>query len=128
MGSANPGIVAASPSVTFDLKGFRLKVTVQYFRITSNDRRNDRVIGVHFHTDFGQPVCNFAPKLVTDGRQIDSADVDRYTVGKGTVQATYRCGERIIDDAVKESVGHNRKLCFQMNNAIQHQDEGALSA
>lgn len=67
MGSANPGIVAASPSVPFDLKGFRLELTVQYFRITSNDRPNDRVIGVHDHTDFGQTVCNLAPELVTDG-------------------------------------------------------------
>jgi hypothetical protein len=76
MGSAYAGIVAASPSVLFDLKGFRLEVAVQYFRTTSNDRRNDRVIGVHDHADFGQTVCNLAPKLVMDRSYIDSADVD----------------------------------------------------
>ena len=128
MRSANPGIVAASPRVPFDLKGFRLEVTVQYFGISSYDRGDDRVIGVHGHPDCGQSVCNLAPKLVTDGRQIDSTNVDRDTAGKGAVQATYRCGERIIDDAVEESVGHNRKLRFQINKAIQHQDEGALPA
>lgn len=75
-GRADPGIVPASPSVPFDLKGFCLVGTVQHFRIRCNDRRDDRVIGVHDHTDFGQTVCNLAPKLVMDGRQIDSADVD----------------------------------------------------
>ena len=72
MGRADPRIVPASPSVPFDLKGFRLEVTVQHLPITSNDR----VIGVHDHTDFGQTVCNLALKLVTDGRQIDGVDVD----------------------------------------------------
>ena len=37
MGSANPRIVAASPDVSFDLKGIRLKQTVQYLGISGND-------------------------------------------------------------------------------------------
>ncbi len=106
MGSANPGIVAASPRVSFDLKGVRLEQTVQYLGISSNDRSDDRVVRVHGHPDFGQPVCNLAPKLITDGGQIDRADVDRDTAGKEAVQATDRRGEHIVDHAVKASLGH----------------------
>lgn len=35
MGSANPGIVAASPNVSLDLKGIRLEQTVQYLGISA---------------------------------------------------------------------------------------------
>jgi hypothetical protein len=36
--------------------------------------------------------------------------------------------KRIVDDAVEEPVGHHRKLCFQINTAVQRQDDGALPA
>ncbi|MFN7595377.1 MAG: hypothetical protein ACK5PT_01195, partial [Cereibacter sp.] len=128
MGSANPGIVAASPNVSLDLQGIPLEKTVQYLGISGNDRGDDRVVRVYSHPDFGQPVCNLAPKLITDGCQIDRAYVDRDTVWEVLIQATNGSCKRIINDAVEESVGHHRKLCFQINKAVQRQYERTLPA
>jgi hypothetical protein len=128
MGGPDTGIILAAPDVLFNIQTLRLQDPVQDFGVSRKDLGDDRVVRVHRHPDFGQPVCNLAPKLITDGCQIDRAYVDRDTVWEVLIQATNGSCKRIINDAVEESVGHHRKLCFQINKAVQRQYERTLPA
>lgn len=107
MGRPNTGIVSAAPNIALKLKSLRLEKPVQYLSISGNDRGNDWVTRVDCHTDFGQPRCDFTKKLISDGRQIDRTDIDGHAARKVLVQTTYCHNERIINDALKEAVGHD---------------------
>jgi hypothetical protein len=100
MYGANPGIVPASPDVAINVQAFCLKEAVQDFRISGNDRSYDRIIRVNSHTCFGQTGRDLGAQLITDGRQIDGADVDRDSSREVLVQSTDRRHECIINDAV----------------------------
>ncbi len=102
---ADPGIIPASPDVSFNVKALSLQETVKDFGISGNDRSNDWVIWVNGHTRFGQAGCDLSAKLIADGGQIDSADVYGNFAIQVLVQPTDRGREGIVNDAIEQSVG-----------------------